>query len=72
MTNAPEVISARIYRPGFRENKRKTGSINSGTGVLANTPHPHHETRISKDSGRITYKDEESSHVGLENTKLTY
>jgi hypothetical protein len=24
--------SARIYRPSFRENKPKTGSINSGTG----------------------------------------
>jgi hypothetical protein len=26
--------SARIYRPIFRENKPKTGSINSGTGFF--------------------------------------
>jgi hypothetical protein len=32
---------ARIYRPSFRENKPKTGSLNSGTGIslLKKVPH---------------------------------
>ncbi len=30
------IISARLYRPSFRENKPKTGSINLGTDLLTN------------------------------------
>ncbi len=30
------IISAQLYRPNFRENKPKTGSINSGTDLLTN------------------------------------
>jgi hypothetical protein len=30
------IISARLYRPSFREHKLKTGSINSGTDLMTN------------------------------------